>query len=258
MKIDTMDFEQAVIYRSKSEIAGVKPYFVLPNREMADYFDACGGAPEANLINWAAQFLPEFGVFVDIGAHCGTWSNTLGLARSAFVESFEAQPWLAALTKAGFALNGLTAHCTNTAISNEIGPVTMRVPLAVNHSTLTASGFDSEGTSLRLETGGASIAPNNHVIDEQGFAEIELQATTLDMHWLEPDLIKIDVEGAERQVLEGARKTINAHRPTILLECWQDERGQDKEELFKFLSDSLDYRFVQIAGWPEMYLCEPK
>lgn len=33
-----------------------------------------------------------------------------------------------------------------------------------------------------------------------------------------PDLVKIDVEGAELAVLRGARRTIRSHRPTLLIE----------------------------------------
>jgi len=37
-------------------------------------------------------------------------------------------------------------------------------------------------------------------------------------------LVKIDVEGAERLVLQGGRKFIERHRPLILIECFDAER----------------------------------
>ena len=243
----------AVVYQANRPIAGVLPRFILPNHEMAEYFDNCGGAPEADLIAWATQFLPPYGRFVDIGSHCGTWSVTMGAARNADVVAFEAQAWLARLTRAGMALNDCNGVVHNVALSDTKGSTTMRLPKAVNYSTLTASISGGE----LIETGGASIMDNNHVIEEQGFIEIEVETRLLDSFWLEPDLIKIDVEGAELKVLRGAEITIAEHKPTILVECWQDERGQNKEELFRYLHDGLDYRSTQIDGWPEMHLCEP-
>lgn len=252
-----MDFEQAVIYRSNGVIAGERPYFVLPNPEMAEYFDACGGAPEARLIDWASQFIKSHGVFVDIGTHVGTWSIALGLGTGCSVHSFEAQPWLSRLCKAGMALNGLDEPLSNCAVGNRDGRVEMRVPFAVNESTLTASMFDVNNASLQLETGGASIIEDVNA-QSQGFATIDVPIMRLDSLWTMPTLIKIDVEGAELDALKGAYDTIHAHHPTILFECWVEEQGQRKEELFRYLSDDLEYQAVQVNGYPEMWLAEPK
>lgn len=57
--------------------------------------------------------------------------------------------------------------------------------------------------------------------------EIRIPAETIDQlvreHDLAPGLIKIDTEGAELQVLQGAKQTILNHRPVILCEVWPDE-----------------------------------
>jgi FkbM family methyltransferase len=41
-----------------------------------------------------------------------------------------------------------------------------------------------------------------------------------------PDLIKVDVEGAEAAVIRGAARTIDAHRPLMLLEVHSAEAGR--------------------------------
>lgn len=49
------------------------------------------------------------------------------------------------------------------------------------------------------------------------------------------DLIKIDVEGAEYQVLEGAKKTLQRNKPLVLFECGlggADVYGTTPEEIF--------------------------
>jgi FkbM family methyltransferase len=42
-----------------------------------------------------------------------------------------------------------------------------------------------------------------------------------------PDLMKIDVEGAEAAVIRGASRTIDRHRPLLLIEVHSAEAGRD-------------------------------
>ena len=49
--------------------------------------------------------------------------------------------------------------------------------------------------------------------------EIEVEVKTLDSFELEPDIVKIDVQGTEKSVVDGAGATIDAARPIFLVEC---------------------------------------
>jgi FkbM family methyltransferase len=49
----------------------------------------------------------------------------------------------------------------------------------------------------------------------------------------QPDLVKIDTEGADLQVLKGAAATLAIHRPLVLLESW---RSPERRVLWSFLN----------------------
>ena len=72
-----------------------------------------------------------------------------------------------------------------------------------------------------------------------------MPVTTLDDFFagrsLQPNFLKIDVEGHELAVLQGARQTLKKHRPTILVECEARHRPDgDVRPVFEFLQ-SLGY-----------------
>jgi FkbM family methyltransferase len=67
---------------------------------------------------------------------------------------------------------------------------------------------------------------------------------------LTPTVVKIDVEGAELEVLRGAAETLRKHRPVLLLEIHLSEmeaRGDDPREIGRILAP-LGYRWETSLG----------
>jgi FkbM family methyltransferase len=72
---------------------------------------------------------------------------------------------------------------------------------------------------------------------------IERLDDLVETHGLRPTLIKVDVEGAEYGVFEGAQRTLTTFRPAVISEVWREPKnaggkvGADVVRLF----EKLDY-----------------
>lgn len=154
-------------------------------------------------------------VIVDVGAHCG--SHTLMYAHhnpEAVVHAFEPQAQLWPLLRANTARFGDRIHIHEVALGHVAGRV-----------SLTAKACYTPDGEARALVGGTTAAVNLgnvaiHSIHRATEVGSTVPLQTLDALGLDTvDLIKLDVEGAEALVLQGARDTIRRNKPAILFEA---------------------------------------
>lgn len=154
---------------------------------------------------------PEGRVFVDVGANFGTY--TLGLARGVGTKgriySFEAQRILSYMLAGSVAMNGLTnVFCYNNAVGRK-------------RSKLEIPQFDY---NRPLNFGSIEFGDRQREALEQdrqySADHVEhVEMVTLDSFELPRiDILKIDVEGMEADVLEGAAETLRRCRPILYVE----------------------------------------
>ena len=105
-------------------------------------------------------------------------------------------------------------------------PVAGRLPISTRASLLEEEA-QSQCAQLANETG-----------LETSISQVEIEIRKGDDEGLAPVAIKLDVEGAERLVLDGLAETIDAHRPVLLIEY-----SESFEDCCAFFSQR-DYRIV--------------
>jgi FkbM family methyltransferase len=144
------------------------------------------------------QLLSPGDVVVDAGANIGT--HTVFLAKAVgdrgAVIAFEPQRLVFQVLCGNVALNGLTnVTCFMAAVGAKRGQLT--IPLLDPRATLNFG-------AVRATEGGPGERVDVAPLDELGLTRCAL--------------IKVDVEGMETAVLEGARETIARCRPALFLE----------------------------------------
>ena len=135
-------------------------------------------------------------VVFDVGAHVGEYT-LLAAAQGAVVHAFEANPSSAALLRANVARN--------------------RLPTVTVHEV---AASDREGEEKFLARGDLSLSAlwSEQQADE-GHEEVIVPTRRIDsIDAPPPDVIKLDVEGAELAALRGAKGILERHGPLVVFE----------------------------------------
>ncbi len=147
-------------------------------------------------------FNVDEGTFIDIGANVGKYSIILAKNPNIKVIAFEPDPYNLEALKFNIVLNNSPVVIKDIALSNKKG---------------TASFFlnpDNQGNSSLLNSGQKG---------EEIFVKTDTLDNVLKDNKERISLIKIDVEGFEAEVLQGARETIRKFHPKIIFEAWNGE-----------------------------------
>jgi FkbM family methyltransferase len=163
----------------------------------------------------------------DIGASHGVYTHAFA-RRRALVEAFEPQPGCVEVLRA-YAAVLTTVRVHAVALGAEAGVARLETPPA---------GAGSRATEARV----VAAADGSH--------PAPVQVVTLDSLGLSGfSLMKIDVEGAEADVLRGAARTLECDRPLLLIEIEQRHHVRPIAEVFALLNE-LDYdgQFLDARG----------
>jgi FkbM family methyltransferase len=156
------------------------------------------GASEPLVQQVLTRHLGPGSVFYDIGANVGflTLVGARLVGPSGAVWAFEPNPETIPVLRRNVALNGF------------------------RHVTVVES-------AVGARVGRARLVSDDPLTAHLGTAGVSVDVTTLDAMLEQlrpPDLVKIDVEGAEADVLAGMRKTLDEFAPVVICEVHQNAR----------------------------------
>lgn len=179
---------------------------------------------------------------LDVGAHVGlfTLAAALRVGPTGRVIAFEAAPATAATLRRHVALNGFEDRVE--IVSAAVGDVEGEIPFFVGGETMSASVTRASLDELRPQHAGAP---------DVTIREIRVPALTLDgfcaRRTLQPDRVKIDVEGAELRVLRGAVELLRGPADIVCeIHPAQLEAAGDSEAELVALIEAHGRRLVKI------------
>lgn len=191
-------------------------------------------AYEDNFTALLSDRVTEGAVFYDLGANIGVFAflAALGAGPKGVVVAFEPEPNNVACLRRSIARNpGLgRIELQEIAVAAEDGSVT----------------FDRMGGAFsgRIAGGGSSDAESTFtlVVPTRSIDSL-VEAGEIPP----PTLIKIDIEGGEGAALDGARRTLAAHRPELMIEL--HHFAPTGVSLTYEVLDALGYRLFAVDGY---------
>lgn len=174
------------------------------------------GSYEPEIWEYLSPLLTADEVVWDIGAHIGCFTIlAMQDQRVETVHSFEPDPLSYAILKKNLALNRGNAHAYPFALSNHQG-----------HNKLYQGSLPNTGLSS-LDSSSIVVHLSKHVVDVDCRTIDDLVFTE---GFQPPTIIKLDVEGWELFVLQGAHRLLSEKQPrAIVFEADCDSSGSIKD-----------------------------
>jgi FkbM family methyltransferase len=162
------------------------------------------GRYEARLVDFVLGELAPRDVFIDVGAHIGTYALPAArrLSHAGHVFAFEPDERTADALSRHAERNGLSAiTVVRVGLSSQAGVTDLRAP--------GSGAYDPDDASVR------SVHGTGEVVDEITILRLDdwVVRNSLDR----VDIIKVDVEGAEYDVVKGMSSVLRSYEPRLLI-----------------------------------------
>ena len=205
-------------------------------------FDTIGGAIATGVF-WDAWLRPYFDqlgpedVFVDVGANIGFFTVYAARARKAWVHAFEPSPEVFELLKQNIEENGIESRVKLYDVALCDGETELcRNPKFTDLPELSSGKIDYEHYH---NSGCLSLVPGKD-------SSYIFASKTMDSFRLpRVDLIKLDVQGMELKVLQGAKETILNSNPVI---CFEYDRAEESFEAYETFFGEIGYQPPMYVG----------
>lgn len=227
---------------------------------------------EIECVEKLTNLLSEGDVVLDIGANIGCYSIPFGKAvgASGKVFSFEPQGVIHKILEQNILENGLenVCHAFHSAVGHTAGETTLNARCDRGRELKYDRQEETNFGGVNLGKGGEKIPMVS--VDSFLQGKTDFVGSLLPRrgsHGKPVKMIKIDVEGAERLVIAGAKQTIEEHRPIVFYEDNYKRITQDMVEMYdlreELIRKDLRNYFMNELGYSrierikENYLCIP-
>ena len=220
--------------RFRIEVEGAEVVFVTEDSHSKRFFHhryRPGQWHEPPVTRQILRHLPGAKTFADVGAHLGYYGCIAGaLDRDRRVFLFEMNHNLAPIIQRNLDANRLE----NAEVVNH--------PVSDRRKTVS---YDRDSTDAGLSMASGKDKPET--------PSHQIETVTLDDFFEErgvvPDVIKMDVQGAELEALKGAERLLREHHPVLFLEVhptFVGDFGVTVGEIYDYLTVDLNYKLQRI------------
>jgi FkbM family methyltransferase len=179
---------------------------------------------------------------IDVGANIGLYTLLLRSVSDLPIIAYEPQPFLFKLLRRNVDSNHLAnVEARNFACGSRRG----EIPFSIGINGSVAAGADAGGS---MAYSGSDLESEAHVT-QRGKTVVKVPLTTLDEDLVDEQsiaLLKIDCEGFEFDILQGALGLIDRNAPELFLEVHPTllgRFGHSVEDVLTFLKPHYDLEF---------------